>query len=355
MMKARKQTRSINLGGIQVGAGAPISIQSMCTTRTADIEATVGQVRRLAAAGCEIIRVSVLDKDDAEALSEIKKLGCLPLVADIHFDYRLALTSIAQGIDCLRINPGNIGDKDRIKAVVEAAAEKGIPIRIGVNGGSLEDSIVEKYGTASPEGMLESAMRHVRILEDLDFHDIKVSLKASDPLTTIEANRLFSNQSDIPLHLGVTEAGPLVSGAVRSSAALAILLSEGIGDTLRISLSADPVEEVRAARTLLSSLGLRKAGVRVVSCPTCGRCQVSNMFEIAERVEARLAGISADLTVAVMGCAVNGPGEARDADIAAVCGKNSGLIYVLGKKVKTVPQDEIEDALLEKVQELIKT
>ncbi len=352
MMPARRKTRAISIGNVAVGDGAPISIQSMTTARSADIENCAAQIRSLAAAGCDIVRVAVLDEADAAALGKLKTAGGMPLVADIHFDYRLALEAIRQGVDALRINPGNIGERARVEAVVNAAKNAGIPIRIGVNGGSLEKHILEKHGRPTAAGMVESALEHVRILEDLDFLDIKVSLKSSDPLMTMEANRIFADECDIPLHLGVTEAGPLLTGAVRNSAVLAVLLSEGIGDTLRISLSADPVFEVRAARVLLTSLGLRSGGLRVVSCPTCGRCQTTELFAIASHIEEKLADIRADMTVAVMGCAVNGPGEAREADVAAVCSDRYGYIYVEGRKTRSVPMAELSDALLEEVEKL---
>jgi len=354
MTPARRKTRAISIGTVPIGDGAPISIQSMTTVRSADVERCATQIRSLAAAGCDIVRVAVLNEVDAAALRQLKAAGGLPLVADIHFDYRLALEAVRQGVDGLRINPGNIGERARVEAVVEAAKAAHIPIRIGVNSGSLEKHILEKHGRPNASGMVESAMEHVRILEDLDFNDIKVSLKSSDPLMTIEANRIFADECDIPLHLGVTEAGPLLTGAVRNSTVLAVLLSEGIGDTIRISLSADPVYEVRAARVLLASLGLRPGGLRVVSCPTCGRCQTGELFAIAAVIEEKLADIKADLTVAVMGCAVNGPGEAREADVAAVCGDKNGYIYVGGRKTRSVTMSDLSSALLEEVEKLIK-
>lgn len=342
----------LSLGSAQVGSEAPISIQSMTTTPTRDVERTVSQIIALETAGCEIIRVAVFNREDALCLSEIKARIRIPLVADIHFDYRLAIAALEQGVDGLRINPGNIGDRDRVRAVVEKASERKIPIRIGVNGGSLEKELLEKYGSPSAEAMVESAMGHVRILEDLGYPNLKVSLKSSTAMLTVEANRLFAAQCEYPIHLGVTEAGPPLTGAVKSAAAMALLLSEGIGDTIRISLTADPVEEIRAARTLLESLELREPALRVISCPTCGRCQVPDMIGLAQRVESRLSHLKAPLTVAVMGCAVNGPGEAREADVGVACSKDRGLLFRGGEKLDWVPAERIEACLIEEAEKL---
>ncbi len=348
----RRKSRLIQVGNVAVGGDAPISIQSMTTTRTCDVEATVGQIIALTTAGCELVRVAVLNAEDAHALSQIRDRITIPLIADIHFDYRLALLAIQEGVDGLRINPGNIGSAERVRAVVEAAAAREVPIRIGVNAGSLEKPLLEKYGQPTAEAMVESALAHVAILEELDYDKIKVSLKASTPMMTVQANRLFAEKCDCPIHLGVTEAGPSLTGAIKSAAALGILLSEGIGDTIRISLTADPVEEVRAARVLLESLELRKPGFRLVSCPTCGRCQVPDMIGMAQRIERRLVHISAPLTVAVMGCMVNGPGEAREADIGIAAGKGRALLFKKGRKVGEYPDREIEEILIAEVERM---
>lgn len=345
----RRQTRSITIGPVAVGGGAPVSIQSMTTIRPSKVDEAASQILSLATAGCDIVRTSVFNLDDARALGELKARVAVPLVADIHFDYRLALESVAQGVDSLRINPGNIGSRERVAAVVDAARERNVPIRIGVNGGSLDKDLLGKYGGPTPEAMVESAFRHVRILEDLNYPNLKVSLKASTPMLTIEANRLFASRCDYPIHLGVTEAGPPMSGAIKSAAALGILLSEGIGDTLRISLTADPLEEVRAARILLESLNLRKPGLRVVSCPTCGRCQFPDMIALAQRIETRLASLDTPLTVAVMGCHVNGPGEAREADVGIACGKDRALLFRHGETVGWIASDEVEERLVAEV------
>lgn len=346
-------TKKINIGGIFVGGGAPVSIQSMTNVKTRDIEKTAEQINELSANGCEIIRVAVPDMESAMAIDKIKERISIPLVADIHFDYKLALECIKRGADKIRINPGNIGSKERVRKVAEAAGEKGIPIRIGVNGGSLEPHILKKYGRPTPEGMVESALYHIKLLEDCGFYDIAVSLKASDVKTTVEAYRLMSKKSDYPLHLGVTEAGTAWGGTIRSAMGIGALLLDGIGDTIRVSLTADPIEEVIAAKEILRSAGLRENGIRVVSCPTCARCQI-NMIPIAEKVTKAVEKFKKPMKVAVMGCAVNGPGEAKDADIGVAGGNGCGLIFKKGEILRRVPEDRIFTELMleiEKMQE----
>jgi (E)-4-hydroxy-3-methylbut-2-enyl-diphosphate synthase len=347
----RKKTRKIRVGNTYIGGDAPITVQSMTNTDTRDVVATVEQIKRLEEAGCDIVRVAVPDNEAALAVKDIKKAIGIPLVADIHFDYRLALTCIESGADKIRLNPGNIGGSDRVKKVVEAAQPRGIPIRIGVNSGSLEKHILEKYGGVTPEGMVESALGHARILEALNFEDIAFSLKASNVPMTIEAYRLMSNRTDYPLHIGVTEAGTLFAGTVKSAAGLGCLLAEGIGDTLRVSLTGDPVEEVKVGIELLKALGMRKAGVEFVSCPTCGRCRI-NLIKVANEVEQRLAGSDKQIRVAVMGCAVNGPGEAREADIGIAGGDGEALLFKKGEIIRKIPQDRIVDELLAEIEKL---
>jgi len=340
------------VGSLLIGGGAPISVQSMTNTDTCDVSATISQIKRLQSAGCELVRVAVPNIKSASVIGEIKANISIPLVADIHFDYRLALKAIEQGIDKLRINPGNIGDKEKIKMVVESAMKNGVPIRIGVNSGSLEKDLLEKYGHATPEAMVESAMRHVKILEEFGFYDIVISLKASDPLRTIETYRLISDRVDYPLHLGVTEAGTVFAGSIRSAVGIGVLLSEGIGDTIRVSLTDDPVQEVRAGYEILKSLGLREHGVTIVSCPTCGRTQI-DIIKIAREVEARLSDIEKPIKVAVMGCVVNGPGEAMDADIGIAGGKGLGLLFKKGEKVRTIPEEQLVNVLVDEVRKMI--
>jgi (E)-4-hydroxy-3-methylbut-2-enyl-diphosphate synthase len=343
----RRRTRPIRVGPVQVGGGAPISVQSMTTTDTRDPASTLGQIRALAEAGAEIVRVAVPDQHAAGALAEIVRGSPVPIVADIHFDYRLALKALEAGIACIRLNPGNIGSRDRVREVVRAARERSVPIRIGVNAGSLEQDIVAKHGWPTAEGMVESAARHIAFLEDEDYREIKVSLKAHDIAMTVQANRLFAERFEYPLHLGITEAGTLLTGAVKSAAGLGVLLYAGLGDTMRVSLTADPVEEVRVARTLLKALGLKFGGASLTSCPTCGRCSV-DMIPIAARVEQRLAGLKGEIGVAVMGCEVNGPGEAAAADVGVAFGhKGVGLLFKNGKIVKRMKVEELEDALVE--------
>ncbi|HEX9114253.1 MAG TPA: flavodoxin-dependent (E)-4-hydroxy-3-methylbut-2-enyl-diphosphate synthase [Nitrospirota bacterium] len=350
----RKQTRQITLGNITIGGGAPVAVQSMCNTDTRDAETTLSQIRLLEAAGCEIVRLAVPDKEAAQSLGRIRKGTAISLVADIHFDYRLALEAVKQGVDGLRINPGNIGGKEKVAEVVRACRDRRIPVRIGVNAGSLEKHLLEKYGHPTPEAIVESAFGHIRILEDLNFTDLKVSLKASDVMTTVAAYRLFSEKSDYPLHIGISEAGTLFSGTIKSSVGLGILLSEGIGDTMRVSLTADPVEEVRAAYEILKALKIRQRGVNIISCPTCGRTEI-DIIGLASEVEKRLAYIREPLTVAVMGCVVNGPGEAREADVGIAGGKGVGLLFKHGEIVKKFDEKELADVLVKEVEEIIKS
>ena len=331
----REETRSVQVGNLTIGGNNHVVIQSMCNTKTKNVEATIKQINALEQAGCELVRVAVFDKEDAYAIKEIKKGIHIPLVADIHFDYKLALIAIESGIDKVRINPGNIGSIEKVKAVVDACKEKHIPIRIGVNGGSLEKDILEKYGEPTPEGMVESAMKHVKILEDLDFHDIVISLKSSNTMLTIKAYELASKTFPYPLHVGVTEAGTALGGTIKSSLGIGTLLYEGIGNTIRVSLSDDPVEEIKVAKILLKELGLLKGVPTLVSCPTCGRIQY-DLIPIAKEMEDFLKDIHLDITVAIMGCAVNGPGEARHADIGIAGGVGEGLLIKHGEIVKRV-------------------
>ena len=344
---ARRATRQVRVGAVPIGGGAPIAVQSMTTTQTEDVAGTLAQIRALAEAGADVVRLAVPDKEAAAALPAIVKATPVPLVADIHFDYRLALSALAAGIHAIRLNPGNIGARERVREVVRAARERSVPIRIGVNAGSLEDDIVEKHGWPTAAGMVESAERHIHVLEDEGYREIKVSLKAHDIGMTVAANRLFSRTFDYPLHLGITEAGTLLSGTIKSSAGLGILLAEGIGDTLRVSLAADPLEEVRVARTLLKALGLKFGGATLTACPTCGRCSVA-MIPIAERVEQRLSTLKGEVNVAVMGCEVNGPGEASAADVGVAYGHGGvGLLFKNGQIVKRMKVEELEEALVE--------
>jgi (E)-4-hydroxy-3-methylbut-2-enyl-diphosphate synthase len=349
----RKNTKQITLGTIKIGGGAPVAVQSMCNTDTRDADATLAQIRQLEQAGCEIVRLAVPDEVAAASLGTIRKGTKLPLVADIHFDYRLALEAVKQGVDGLRINPGNIGGKDKVAEVVRACRDKGIPIRIGVNAGSLEKHLLEKYGHPTSEAIVESAFGHIRILEDLSYTDIKVSLKASDVLTTVAAYRLFSQRSDYSLHIGISEAGTLFSGTIKSSVGLGILLSEGLGDTMRVSLTADPVEEVRVAYEILKSLKVRQRGVNIISCPTCGRTEI-NIIGLANEVEKRLGHITEPISVAVMGCVVNGPGEAREADVGIAGGKGIGLLFKHGEIVSKLSEAELADVLVKEVETIVR-
>lgn len=347
----RTETREIQVGSVKMGGGNPIVIQSMCNTDTRDVDATVKQILALEEAGCELVRVAIPDMKAADAVGEIRKRIHIPLVADIHFDYRLALRVMELGIDKVRINPGNIGDTDRIRQVVEMAKAKHIPIRIGVNSGSLEKELVEKYGGVTPQGLVESALKHVRILEELDFYDIVVSIKASDVPFSLEAYRILSENIPYPIHVGITEAGTLYSGTIKSAVGIGAILAMGIGDTIRVSLTGDPVEEVKAAKEILKSLGLRKFGVSLISCPTCGRTQI-DLISIANEVEQRLASCKKDIKVAVMGCVVNGPGEAKEADIGIAGGNGVGILFKKGELIRKMPESELVDALMEEIEKL---
>ncbi len=344
-------TRQILVGNVPVGGGAPVSIQSMCNTFTDDVEATVRQIGRLAAAGCDIVRVAVPDLAAARAIGAIKERISIPLVADIHFDYRLALEAVAAGADKVRINPGNIGGEDRVKAVANACAQRGVPIRIGVNGGSLEKPLLAKYGKVCPEAMVESAFGHIALLNRYDFDDICISLKASNVSVAMAAYRLMHERADYPLHLGVTEAGTVTMGTIKSAIGIGGLLAEGIGDTFRVTLTADPVEEVVVARRILQACGLRKDGPELISCPTCGRTRI-DLIPLAQEVERRLEGCTKPITVAVMGCAVNGPGEASAADCGIAGGRGEGLLFRHGEVLKKVPQEQLVDELMKLIDEL---
>lgn len=348
----REETRSVQVGNLTIGGNNHVVIQSMCNTKTKNVEATIKQINALEQAGCELVRVAVFDKEDAYAIKEIKKGIHIPLVADIHFDYRLALIAIESGIDKVRINPGNIGSIEKVKAVVDACKEKHIPIRIGVNGGSLEKEILEKYGEPTPEGMVESAMKHVKILEDLDFHDIVISLKSSNTMLTIKAYELASKTFPYPLHVGVTEAGTALGGTIKSALGIGTLLYKGIGNTIRVSLSDDPVEEIKVAKILLKELGLLKGVPTLVSCPTCGRIQY-DLIPIAKEMEDFLKDIHLDITVAIMGCAVNGPGEARHADIGIAGGVGEGLLIKHGEIVKRVKQEDMVQTLKDEILKMV--
>lgn len=348
----REETRSVQVGNLTIGGNNHVVIQSMCNTKTKNVEATIKQINALEQAGCELVRVAVFDKEDAYAIKEIKKGINIPLVADIHFDYKLALIAIESGIDKVRINPGNIGSIEKVKAVVDACKKKHIPIRIGVNGGSLEKDILEKYGEPTPEGMVESAMKHVKILEDLDFHDIVISLKSSNTMLTIKAYELASKTFPYPLHVGVTEAGTALGGTIKSSLGIGTLLYEGIGNTIRVSLSDDPVEEIKVAKILLKELGLLKGVPTLVSCPTCGRIQY-DLIPIAKEMEDFLKDIHLDITVAIMGCAVNGPGEARHADIGIAGGVGEGLLIKHGEIVKRVKQEDMVQTLKDEILKMV--
>ena len=344
-------TKQINVGGVLIGGGAPVTIQSMTNTPTQDAAATLRQIRELAAAGCEIVRVAVPDMEAARAVGKIKESSPIPVVMDIHFDYKLALEAIAAGADKVRINPGNIGGEDKVKAVADACRQRGIPIRIGVNGGSLEKPILARYGKICPEAMVDSAFGHIRLLEKFDFRDICVSLKSSSVPAAMRAYQLMSQQSDYPLHIGVTEAGTVRMGTLKSAVGIGGLLALGIGDTMRVSLSADPVEEVYAAREILKAAGVRREGPELVSCPTCGRTKI-DLIALANQVEERLKSVDKPITVAVMGCAVNGPGEAAAADCGIAGGIGEGLLFQKGEIVKKVPQDRLVDELFALIETL---
>ncbi len=342
--------KQVKVGNTYIGGGAPISIQSMCNTKTSDVKASIEQIRRLEEAGCEIIRLTVPDEDAVRGFAEIKRLARIPVVADIHFDYRMALAAMEAGADKIRINPGNIGGEKNVQAVVEKAKKCRIPIRVGVNGGSLQRDILAKYGGVCAEGLAESALRNVSLLEKYDFEDIVISLKSSNVKINYDAYKIVNEKSVYPLHVGVTEAGTASSGKIKSAAGIGALILEGIGDTMRVSLTADPVEEVYFAKSLLRSLGIRNDSIEIVSCPTCGRTEV-NLELIAEDVERRLADVKEHFKIAVMGCAVNGPGEAREADFGVACGKNEGLIFAKGEIIKKVDEKVIVDELVKLVKD----
>jgi (E)-4-hydroxy-3-methylbut-2-enyl-diphosphate synthase len=349
-----RKSKAVKVKDIIIGGGAPVAVQSMTKTDTVDVDATVAQIEEMMRAGCEIVRLAVPDKDAALALKEIRRrVPDVPLVADIHFHYKLALLALEAGIDKLRLNPGNIGAIERVREVVRAAQAQKVPIRIGVNGGSLEKDLLAKYGTATPEAMVESAKRHINILEDLGFTDTIISLKASDVHRTVAAYRLLAEQVDYPLHLGVTEAGTAFAGTIKSAIGLGVLLHEGIGDTIRVSLAAEPVEEVRVAWEILKSLELRKRGVTVVACPTCGRLDVDNFVEIVTEIERRLAHIEEPLHLSIMGCAVNGPGEAHDSDLGVTFGRNVGMIFKNGVPMRKVAGQDIVEAFVRETEKLL--
>ncbi|WP_188206524.1 flavodoxin-dependent (E)-4-hydroxy-3-methylbut-2-enyl-diphosphate synthase [Alkalibacillus aidingensis] len=350
-MTHRKDTRPVRVGNVVIGGKDEVIIQSMTTTKTHDVEATVNEIHRLEEAGCQVVRVACPDERAANAIPEIKKQINIPLVVDIHFDYRLALKAIEGGADKIRINPGNIGKRERVEAVVNAAKEKGIPIRIGVNAGSLERHLLEKYGYPTADAMVESALHHIKVLEDLDFHDIVVSLKASDVKLAIEAYEKAAQQIQYPIHLGITESGTLFAGTVKSAAGLGAILSKGIGNTVRISLSADPVEEVKVAKELLKSFGLASNAATLISCPTCGRIEI-DLISIANEVEEYIQKIKAPIKVAVLGCAVNGPGEAREADIGIAGARGEGLLFRHGEIIRKVPEEIMVDELKKEVDKL---
>jgi (E)-4-hydroxy-3-methylbut-2-enyl-diphosphate synthase len=347
-MVTRRQTRQIRVGPVKVGGDAPITVQSMTKTDTRDVQATLLQIWALEAAGCEIVRCAVPVREAAEKLGEIRRQIRIPLVADIHFNYKLALVALEQGVDGLRLNPGNIGGRRFVQEVVNVAKERRIPIRIGVNAGSLEKDLLARHGGPSAAGMVESALRHIRILEDCGYPEMKISLKASDPAMMIEAYRLLAGQVDYPFHLGVTEAGTPTVGTIKSAVGLGALLSEGIGDTIRVSLSADPVEEVRVGLEILKALGLRRGGLTFVACPSCGRADV-DLVKLAREVEEEFKGLDEEIHIAVMGCEVNGPGEARAADIGVAGGRGIGLIFRQGEVIRKVPESEIVSAMREEV------
>ncbi|HOO90634.1 MAG TPA: flavodoxin-dependent (E)-4-hydroxy-3-methylbut-2-enyl-diphosphate synthase [Syntrophales bacterium] len=348
----RKRTRQVYVGSVKIGGDAPVVVQSMTCTDTRDVTSTVDQVARLAGAGCEIVRVAVPDTEAVQALADIKRKITIPLVADIHFDHRLAIGAIRNGADCIRINPGNIG-KDNIREVIHEAKERGVSIRIGINAGSLEKDILAKHGAPTAPALVESTLRNIELFEEMDFHAIKLSLKASDVPAMIEANRAISAATDYPLHLGVTEAGSLLNSAIKSSIGIGVLLHEGIGDTIRVSISGDPVNEVRVAYGILRSLGIRMVGPDIISCPTCGRCEI-DLFKLVEEVETRLEGVKEYFKVALMGCVVNGPGEAAEADIGIAGGRHLGLLFKKGTVIKKIKEEEFVDALMDEIAVMIK-
>ena len=347
----RKATRRIDVGGVPIGGGAPVAVQSMTNTDTRDVPATLAQIRRLHDAGCEIVRLAVPDREAAEAFGKIRSRVSVPLIADIHFDYRLALAALNAGADALRINPGNIGEKERVEKVIRAAGRTNASIRIGVNAGSLHREILLRHGRPTPEAMVESALIHVRLFEDLGFHRFKISLKSSSVTDTIRAYEMLSDKVDYPLHLGVTEAGTLISGTVKSALGIGYLLACGIGDTFRVSLTRDPVDEVRVAWEILRALDLRRRGPEIISCPTCGRTEI-DLFGLVDTVEKALSGIEASRRVAIMGCVVNGPGEAREADIGIAGGRGQGILFKKGKVVRKIPEADLAEVLIREVRKM---
>lgn len=344
----REHTKAVKIGNRIIGGGNPILIQSMTNTRTEDVKATAAQIKELTEAGCEIIRCTVPTLEAAKAIKEIKKQITIPLVADIHFDYKMAIAAMENGADKIRINPGNIGGKDKVEAVVKAAKERNIPIRVGVNSGSLEKELVEKYHGVTAEGIVESALDKVHMIEELDYQNLVISIKSSDVMMCVRAHELLSGRTDYPLHVGITESGTIISGNIKSSIGLALILNQGIGDTIRVSLTGDPVEEIKSAKLILRTLGLRKGGIEVVSCPTCGRTKI-DLIGLANRVETLAAGYPLDIKVAVMGCAVNGPGEAREADIGIAGGVKEGLLIKKGEIIKKVPEEQLLAVLKEEL------
>ncbi len=348
MSYERKLTREVRVGNVKIGGNNPISVQSMTNTDTRDVQKTVEQIKRLEKVGCDIVRVAVVDMEAAKCISKIKEQINIPIIADIHFDYKLALESIEQGVDGIRINPGNIGSIDKVKAVVEKCKERDLKIRIGVNGGSLEKELLKKYGSPTAEALVESAMGHIKILEDLDFYNIVISLKSSNIYTAVEAYELMSQKVDYPLHIGITEAGGVRAGTIKSSIGIGALLLKGIGDTMRISLTGDPVEEVKVGKDILRNLELLNDRIKIVSCPTCGRCNI-DLIKIANEVEEKIQNIEKNMTVAIMGCVVNGPGEAREADIGIAGGKGQGILFKKGKIIRKIPDDKLVEELLEEI------
>lgn len=348
----RRPTKMIYVGDVPIGGGAPIAVQSMTNTDTRKVSETVGQIERLAEAGCDIVRLAIPDEAAVEAFGEIRKKVRVPLIADIHFDHRLALGVLRNGADGLRINPGNIGGPEAVRKVVAAAREVNAPIRIGVNAGSLHRDVIKKFGGPTPEAMVESAMEHVKILEGLDFPHIKISLKSSDVKNTIAAYELLSERVDYPLHLGVTEAGTLISGTVKSTMGIGFLLAEGIGDTFRVSLTRDPEDEIRVAYEILRCLGLRSRGPEIISCPTCGRCEI-DLFSLVDEVERAVSGIKASPKVAIMGCVVNGPGEAREADVGVAGGRGQGILFKRGEVVRKIPENRLAEVLISEIRRLV--
>ncbi len=347
----RKHTKKIRVGNIFIGGDAPITVQSMTNTDTRDSKSTINQISKLEDAGCDIVRIAVPDLLAAKNIGEIKSNTNIPIVADIHFDYRLALEAVNQGIDAIRINPGNIGDIERVKMVVESCKKRSIPIRIGVNGGSLEKELLERFGSATPEAMVQSALGHIKILEDLDFDDIVISLKNSDVIKSVQAYRLMSSKVNYPLHLGITESGGIKKGTIKSSIGIGGLLVDGIGDTIRVSLTGDPTEEIGVGKEILRSIGLLNDKIKIVSCPTCGRCQI-DLINFAGEIEQKIEHLEKDITVAIMGCAVNGPGEAKEADIGIAGGNGVGLLFKKGEIIRRVPQEEIVSTLLKEIDNL---